>query len=137
MERKTIEHEHNVVHYLSKRKIDNKSGKAHRHVFQLRGGENGLSVNWLEYFANIEKSKQLEKVQYYMLQTNYGLKASGRFAELNVGKTIHKILEKHNIKIEVIHSPTKPNRCHALICGLPKSQTPWYSPGQSRTLLQS
>lgn len=134
MERKAIKHEHNVVHYLSKRKINNKNGKVQRHVFRLRDCENGLSVNWLEFFMNLAKHEQLEQVQRCMLQNDYSLSASGFLAELNVGKTIRVIYMKHNIEITFVHDPIKNNHSHSLICGLPNRECKGNSRRVSRTL---
>ena len=53
-------------------------------AFQLRSGEDNLSVNWLECFAGISKSQQVAEVRR---RSRVQLRPNGRLAELNVGRT--------------------------------------------------
>ena len=54
-------------------------------AFRLRPQDNGLSVNWLEWFAGLSKDDQLQEVRRL---TRIEMKAGGRLAEFNVGETL-------------------------------------------------
>ena len=72
-----------VVRYVRGRDVSDE-GMVNGAAFQLRPNEDGLSVNWLEYFAGYGKEEQLEKVRSLSrLQRS----RSARYAELNVGAT--------------------------------------------------
>ena len=73
----------NVVRYVSLTHL--KGGKASGSAFRPKETGEGLSVNWLEYFRNQEKSEQLNKIRE-LIRLRRG--AQAKLAELNVGKTI-------------------------------------------------
>jgi hypothetical protein len=81
--------------------------------FALRPVDNNtLSVNWLEYYGNIDQDEQINHVR-----EDIGLKlaARGLFAVLNVGEVIDYI---QNVKIlSVIHEPTDKDPSHSIIKG--------------------
>ena len=58
------------------------NGRVAGRAFRLRVGEEGLSVNWLGYFAELSKPEQVREVRRLIRMT---LRGNGRFAELNVG----------------------------------------------------
>jgi hypothetical protein len=92
-------------------------------AFVLRGSEPGLSINWLGYFQNQSKEKQLCKVRrLFRLQ----VRPNGRFAELNVGQT-RKYLAEQIQDLRFVEDPLPADSIngydadpsHALIEGLP------------------
>lgn len=70
-----------VVRYLSPSYVED-DGCVDGAAFQLRPNENGLSINWIGYFADLDKSEQINEVRRL---SRLRLRRNGRFAELNVG----------------------------------------------------
>lgn len=91
--------------------------------FRLRASrpdETGLSVNWLEAFE-LPKTHQLREVRrLFRLSVGH----NGRFAELDVGKTLRTVSEEL-ITVRMRHDPLKAadgfdaDPSHAQIVGLP------------------
>ena len=132
MEQKTIEQNHNVVRYAGHGKIDPITGNVVRGAFQLREGDTGLSVNWLEYFGNDSKQEQLKKVMHDMKSIGRSIGVKGLYAELNVGETMDEVLNECGIEIDVSHDPKDKNLSHALIQGL---RTPSRTPKKPSVIL--
>ena len=95
-------------------------------AFQLGPDQQGLSVNWLEYFQGRDKSGQLEEVRNH-IQRKLG--RNGRLAELNVGFTLEYI--GHRLAdLRFVHSPSPPrgqypaDPSHSDILGLPPLESP-------------
>ncbi len=59
-------------------------GRVDGSAFRLRAGDTGLSVNWLECFAELTKVQQLNQVRRL---SRIDMRQNGRLAELNVGAT--------------------------------------------------
>ena len=70
-----------VVRYISPSRVD-ENGTVNGKAFRLRPNENGLSVNWIDFFADLGKSEQINEVRRL---SRLELRSNGRFAELNVG----------------------------------------------------
>ena len=64
--------------------LDTDVGGLNCSAFQLRRDEEGLSVNWLEYFANLPRIEQVDRVRGLIRLT---LSRNGALAELDVGRT--------------------------------------------------
>ncbi len=89
-------------------------------VFELKPGEPGLSVNWLDFFENCIKDQQLDKVRE---STQMDMNKNGRLAELNVGRTkLHLISEMKSISFK--HKPCDDDPSHSEVFGLPSGDTP-------------
>ena len=95
-------------------------------AFLLRPGEDGLSINWLEYFAGRPQSEQLAEIRrLFRLNT----RPSGRFAELNVGivkSHLHDALDTlHIIQTPLPAAPPyAADPSHGDIFGLPAADSP-------------
>ena len=118
VEQKAIKRNHNVVRYVGYGKINTNTGNVGREAFQLRKKDTGLSVNWLEYFANNSKYEQLKKIQSDMKSIGWSIGTKGVFAELNVGETINEVIDGCGITIDFSHNPKGKNPSHALMLGL-------------------
>lgn len=70
-----------VVRYVSPSYVRD-DGRVNGAAFQLRPNEKWLSVNWPGYFADLDKSEQINEVRRL---SRLHLRKNGRFAELNVG----------------------------------------------------
>jgi hypothetical protein len=119
--------EDNVVRYARFTDFtDLEAGTLNCSAFQLRPNETGLSVNWLEYFRDLDKSRQLDKVRQ-LIQLD--LSRNGRLAELNVGATVQYVSDRLP-GIRFVHSPAPPkgqypsDPSHSDIVGLPANWTP-------------
>lgn len=95
--------------------------------FRLRPSrldEAGLSVNWLEAFEP-PKTHQLSEVRRLF---RLSLRPNGRFAELDVGTTLHAVSEELST-LRILHDPLDPadgfdaDPSHAEIVGLPPSDS--------------
>lgn len=95
-------------------------------AFQLRSGEESLSVNWLECFSGISKPQQVEQVRQ---RSRLQLRPSGRFAELNVGQT-KEYVQGELTDFRFVHDPLEAedgfeaDLSHSGITGLPPADSP-------------
>lgn len=109
----------NVVRYASPRTIHD-DGSVDGGAFRLRAGEDGLSINWLEYFRGQPKARQLQAVRRLARLT---LRNSGRLAELNVGETQAYLEQVHDllfVRKPLAATGEYPADCsHSEIVGLP------------------
>lgn len=98
-------------------------------AFQLRSGEQDLSVNWLECFPGISKSQQIAEVRR---RSRMQLRPNGRFAELNVGQTkghLHGELAdlrfvRDPLDAEEAEGGFEADPSHSEIAGLPPADSP-------------
>ena len=110
-----------VTHYVRPSKILD-DGSIDGSVFREGAlDDDGISVNWLEYFADKNKSERLRVVALSIQQET---RPSGRFAEMNVGDIVG-CLDARNCQGSVKHDPQEarnghgPDPSHCLIQGLP------------------
>ncbi len=118
----------NIVRYVKPSMIQ-EDGTADGSDFRLRPGrldEHGLSVNWLEVFGS-KKHYQLNEVRRLCSQ-RLSLKATGKFAEMNVGAIISKVSEELNT-IRIVHDPLdakqdfEADSSHSQISNLPPGES--------------
>ena len=95
-------------------------------AFQLRNEESGLSINWLEGFARLPVSKQLDEIRRL---SRIRMRPNGRLAKLHVGDTIrHASSELDNLRFT--HQPLpaegshEADPSHSEILGLPPADSP-------------
>ena len=89
--------------------------------------EDGLSINWIEAFAGLDKDQQISEIRRLFRLT---VKKNGRFAELPVGATIEAVLDEID-GLTIEEDPLDPDEengheadpSHALICGTPDPTT--------------
>jgi len=86
-------------------------------AFELREGESGLSVQWVERFEG-ERQGQVGRIRREMISTGYGLARNGRFAVLQVGAVRKNVVS--DLRVE--HCPAENNPSHAEILDWPDSQ---------------
>lgn len=117
-----------VVRYV-KPTLVREDGSVGGEVFQLRSGEDNLSVNWLECFSGISKSQQVAEVRR---RSRMQLRLNGRLAELNVGRTkghLHSELSdlrfvRDPLDAEEHEGGFEADPSHSEITGLPPADTP-------------
>ena len=89
-----------VVRYLSPSQVED-DGSVDGAAFQLRQNEKGISVNWLDFFSDLNKPEQLNELRRL---SRLELRSNGRFAELNVGVAKQAVrAELPNLRF--IHDP--------------------------------
>ena len=97
------------------------NGRVAGRAFRLRVGEEGLSVNWLDYFARLSKPDQVREVRRLIRMS---LSGNGRFAELNVG-TVKQSVRAELPGLRFIHYPLPADGAnvadpsHSQVSGLP------------------
>ena len=109
----------NIVRYVGFTHIqDNQIDGA---AFRRRPNEIGLSIHWLDYYADLDKEGQLDRVRQ-LIRLDRGAKAG--FAELNVGET-REYLGDELPTLRFVHAPSPANDrypadpAHSSILGLP------------------
>ena len=102
---------HNVVRYV-KPSLVGKNQKIDSRAFELRETDDGLSVNWLEYFEGKTKEQQLEEVKAHCELT---ISKNGKFVELSVGETKQSLAE-YEESVCFVRKPTEsdPSHCELL-----------------------
>lgn len=114
-----------IVHYVKPSKILD-DGTVDGSEFILGLGHQGLSMNWLDYFASLPEPMRLEAVA---LKIQLDTKPTGRFAEWNVG-TLRANLLTENHDVSVLHDPNPatekygPDPSHCQVYGLPMGNSP-------------
>ena len=92
-------------------------------AFELRINETGLSVNWLEVIDDVDDHARINQIRRL---SRLKLNRNGRFARLNVGDTIRRVLE-HALEIGIVEAPLdvfnnfEADYSHAEILGLPQT----------------
>ncbi len=94
-------------------------------AFKLKENEQHLSVNWLEYFGEIDDNSSerfapaIQKVIAAFERKRYQLSKNGCFAVLTVGVACAAIeaLQASSLKIEIRHQQTEDDPSHAGIFG--------------------
>ena len=96
--------------------------------FQLRAkrlDETGVSVNWLEWYRELNKADQLAEIRRL---ARVKLRKNGRFAELNVG-AVKAYVRGRVPEMTIQHAPLdaeedfEANPSHSEITGLPPGNT--------------
>jgi hypothetical protein len=121
-----IPHSDHVVHHvkpsLLKRDNDNQNVVygCFPEAFKMRDDENELSASWLEHFSG-NRRQQVQETANAMRACGLTLKPTSGLAIMNVG-TIHSVSEQCDVKVRVLHEPSKnnPNPAYATIRQLPR-----------------
>jgi len=87
-------------------------------AFQLRVGEKGLSVNWIEYFKQAFEESIVSCIQHF--RKNRGINKNSAFGVGNVGK-IKNVCSKHgHKKVIIVDDGHNKNKAHVLIRRMPE-----------------
>jgi hypothetical protein len=117
-----------VVRYVKPTAVE-ADGSINGSEFRLRPSrpdDIGVSVNWLECFADKTKAERLGEVRRLV---RLALRRAGRFAELNVGRT-RKHLDIELASLQFVKDPLAADDryladpSHSLMIGLPPGDTP-------------
>lgn len=86
-------------------------------AFQLRHGEDHLSVNWLECLDGQDLASAISQVRTVFQRRAYRLRPNGRFAILGVGAAKDAVSENLGITLCIEHLPLEDDKSHAGIFG--------------------
>ena len=86
-------------------------------AFELRPGEDHLSVNWLEYFGAPNHEAAVDRVRNAFQAKGYRLSRNGRFAALNVGAVKAAVSETVDGPARIEHLPVNDDESHSGILG--------------------
>ena len=86
-------------------------------AFELRAGEDHLSVNWLEYFGAHVPEGAVERVRNAFEAKGYRLGRNGRFAALNVGDAKTAVSETVGGPARIQHLPVDDDESHSGVFG--------------------
>lgn len=86
-------------------------------AFELRPGEDHLSVNWLEYLDAPDLNAAIESVRNTFRAKGFGLRRNGRFAALNVGAVKATVSRVTAGTARVVHLPVDDDESHSGVFG--------------------
>jgi hypothetical protein len=86
-------------------------------AFELRTGEDHLSVNWLECFGAPNREAAVDRVRNAFQAKGYRLGRNGRFAALNVGAVKTAVSETVDGPARIEHLPVDDDESHSGIFG--------------------
>ena len=86
-------------------------------AFELRLGEQSLSVNWLEYFDGDRENKIRESVRTFRNTRDVGKKSA--FGIANVEK-IKRTCSANGAQVRVVYDPEDNNKAHSAVRRFPR-----------------
>ena len=86
-------------------------------AFELKPGEDHLSVNRLEYFDSPDVGAAIEHAQETFRSKGYGFRPNGRFAVIGVGAANNAVTEVSGRPGRVEHLPLDTDESHAGVSG--------------------
>ena len=114
MSGKSLPDQNHITRYC-KPKTLGEDGRPSRTSFMLRIVESYLSVNWLEYFGNIGRDEQLNKIRQHI---QLSPASTAKLALLNVGETLDHVHNNSGMtNISILHEPTSMDPSHSGIHG--------------------
>lgn len=108
--------EDHVARYCKPSSVD-EQGMPLASAFQLRSGEQHLSVNWLEHGGTRDVEAAMRTARSGFVNRRYRLRGNGRFAVLNVGSTKTAVREAVGHSLSIDHLPLDDDQSHAGIHG--------------------
>lgn len=102
-----------VCRYCKPRAVEN--GKPLVAAFELRENERDLSVNWVEYFRLTDREQAICEIRKAFRAKGFKIKASGRFAVLNVGEIKSTAKERTETDLQVLEWPENNDLSHSAI----------------------
>ena len=86
-------------------------------AFELRPGEEHLSVNWLEYFDTRDLGAAVECVREAFRRKRYRIRRNGKFVVVSVGAAFAAVAETVGRRGRVEHMPLEDDESHAGLFG--------------------
>ena len=100
------------------------SGRITGAAFQLRSGEESLSVNWLDFLNLANRGSEIQQIRRVFLNKGRTLQAKAKFVVLNVGKTRAYVQQesKDGCLLSAQHDPKELDPSHSGIFGIPECE---------------
>lgn len=113
-----IPSEDNLARYCGKQKLDN--GRVLPLAFHLKEDESYVSVNWLEYFNKSSIPEAISELRPVFAKKFQNIRASARFAVLNIQKAQRMVQEGTDGKESVFgtHEPMDDDPSHSGLRGM-------------------
>lgn len=86
-------------------------------AFQLRDGEDALSVNWLEHFDGDRQQQVNKSVHAFRNSVQVGKKSAFGIARV---KTVKDTCRASDVSVRIVFAPSHSNSAHSLIKHLPR-----------------
>ena len=86
-------------------------------AFQLKAGEDHLSVNWLEYFGTFDLDTAVAHVRTAFRAKGYSIRPNGRFSVLRVGSAKEAVSAASGHPSRIEHLPLDNDASHSGIFG--------------------
>ena len=113
-----LPHTDEVSRYCRPSSVHN--GQPVASAFELRPGDEHLSVNWLQFFESIGatgRQQQVHQVREAFRAKGYQLRPNGRFAVMPVGQAARTVASALDKAIAFMHWPEDGDDSHAGIFG--------------------
>jgi len=123
---KELDSERHIVRYVNSTSIESDGSTVMGAAFELRPGEDDLSVNWLEICGQdrVGRLKEVRRTCRMGRRSTLSRRKRDRFAQINVGELMRAVSGKLGGS-RVVHDPqdATEEHCadpsHALVIGLP------------------
>lgn len=114
--------DHVMRHVSNKRLLRDENGNAIGgflpQAFELRDEEDGLSVNWLEYFNGSHQQNIEASIQTFRTTRRIGKTSAFGISAV---KKIQDVCAEHGAnKVRVVSRPSKKNKSHSTIIRIPR-----------------
>ena len=86
-------------------------------AFELRRGEDHLSVNWLECFETRDPGAAVDRVREVFRRKGYSIRRNGKFVVAGVGAAIAAVTETVGRNGRAEHLPLEDDKSHAGLFG--------------------
>jgi hypothetical protein len=103
--------DHHIARYCSGTRLT-EQGHVAPTAFHLRPGEPYLSVQWLEFLKQADRSCEIQGV-VDVLGRNLCLGKTAKIAVLNVGQPCTHVYDSAGYRIKILHEPEKGNEAHS------------------------
>ena len=116
MRRVPLPDEHHFSRYCKPTAVG-RDGLPTAAAFEMKPGEEYLSVNWIEYFDTPDPGAAVERVREAFRFKRYRVRRNGRFAVVNVGAALTAVAEAVGRRGRVDHIPLDDDESHAGLFG--------------------
>ncbi len=116
MSNSEISEDHHISRYCKPSAVGD-NGLPLAAAFELRDGEDYLSVNWLEFFETSDLSQAIDFVRQAFKKKKYEVRPNGKFVSLQVGKVKEVILRNGHLPVKIIHFDEEDDPSHGGVYG--------------------
>ena len=111
-----IGEDHHVARYCKPSAIGD-DGLPLAIAFELRDGEDYLSVNWLEFFKTTDLFQAIDFVRQAFRKKNFGVSSNGKFVSLKVIMVKEVFFRNSHPPTRIIHLPEENDPSHSGVFG--------------------